>query len=138
MELVDRIKTIMKMHNLNAASFADKIGVQRANMSHVLTGRNKPSLDFVERILVSFPKVNAAWLVTGKVNSNEEESALKESSRFQGNIDFKDESIKSQVKKDESNVLKTEIDSSNSKKIVKIITFYEDFTFDEYRPGNKS
>lgn len=136
MELVDRIKTIMKMHNLNAASFADKIGVQRANMSHVLTGRNKPSLDFVERILVSFPKVNAAWLVTGRVNSNEEESAQKETNRNQENIDLKDETIKVNIEKAENTIKKHEEDSSNSRKIVKIITFYEDFTFDEYRPGN--
>lgn len=133
MEMIDRIKTIMKMHNLNAASFADRIGVQRANMSHVLTGRNKPSLDFVERILLNFPKVNAAWLVTGSINKNEEELLVKES--IQNNTEIKKEEQVNQNIQQKSEVLRVDDVSKDFKKIVKIITFYDDFTFDEYRPS---
>lgn len=66
MTLIERIQTIIHTHKLSPASFADKIGVQRSSVSHVLNGRNKPSLDFIEKILVHFPKVDATWLIAGK------------------------------------------------------------------------
>jgi transcriptional regulator with XRE-family HTH domain len=49
--------------------FADRIGVQRSSVSHVLSGRNKPSLDFLEKLLNVFPDIDAAWLITGRVSS---------------------------------------------------------------------
>ena len=73
MSIQNRLHIVLKMHNLTASSFADKIGVQRSNVSHVLGGRNKPSLDFLEKILLTFPRVNANWLVTGKMNGTEQE-----------------------------------------------------------------
>jgi transcriptional regulator with XRE-family HTH domain len=133
MELTDRIRVIMKTNNMNAATFADKIGVQRANMSHVLTGRNKPSLDFIERILISFPKVNALWLITGKVGQEEVYKA-------QG--DFLDEGIEmtSTLKVESNHDKKNDLNpkaNAQAAKIVKIITFYDDSTFDEYHPTSK-
>lgn len=133
MELTDRIRTIMKMNNMNAAAFADRIGVQRANMSHVLTGRNKPSLDFIERILINFPKVNAQWLITGKVG--QEEIQKSQVSLSTERID-----VITEVKSDSSPTNEAEQKSpskTKARKIVKIITFYEDFTFDEYQPSSK-
>jgi transcriptional regulator with XRE-family HTH domain len=63
MEIKDRLRMIMESHKLNAGSFAGKIGVQRSNVSHVLSGRNKPSFDFVEKLLLAFPRVSAEWLL---------------------------------------------------------------------------
>lgn len=125
MDTLERIKMIMKMNQLNAASFADKIGVQRSNVSHVLTGRNKPSLDFIEKILIHFPKVNASWLISGQIQQTDLVSSPKETA------------TEGMVKKIEVEEEVTNVKSvPQSKKIVKIITFYEDFTFDEYRPNN--
>lgn len=67
-EFAERLKTIMKYHTLNASSFADKIGVQRSAISHILTGRNKPSLDFVLKIIGEFKEVDLYWLLMGKGN----------------------------------------------------------------------
>lgn len=78
MDIVDRIKIVMKSQQLNAAGFADEIGVQRANVSHVLTGRNKPSLDFIERILLQYPRVNAAWLISGKIQDEKQTDTLSD------------------------------------------------------------
>ena len=62
----DRIKKIMEDHGLSASKFADKIGVPRSGLSHVLSGRNKPSLDYVLKILNAFPDIDPYWLIKGK------------------------------------------------------------------------
>lgn len=66
MNLVDRIKKLMDTHELSAAAFSDRIGVQRSSISHILSERNKPSLDFVLKILNAFPTVSSDWLLMGQ------------------------------------------------------------------------
>lgn len=66
MELNDRIEELLKHQRLTSSQFADNIGVQRSSMSHILSGRNKPSLDFVQKILEHFKFVNSDWLLFGK------------------------------------------------------------------------
>lgn len=56
----------MEYYDLSAASFADKIDVGRSSISHLLSGRNKPSLDFVMKIINAFPEVELYWLLNGK------------------------------------------------------------------------
>lgn len=63
--MVTRILQILKEENLTASQFADIIDVQRSSMSHILSGRNNPSLDFVHKILKAFPNVNTDWLMFG-------------------------------------------------------------------------
>jgi transcriptional regulator with XRE-family HTH domain len=60
-----RLSSLIKALGLSAAQFADEIGVQRSSISHVISGRNKPSMDFIEKILQRFPRVNADWLIMG-------------------------------------------------------------------------
>lgn len=62
----DRIKKIMDNNNLSSAQFADKIGVTRSSLSHVLSGRNNASLDYVLKIIQTFPQINSSWLLTGE------------------------------------------------------------------------
>jgi len=61
----ERIKEFMMKKSLTAADFADKIGVQRSNISHILSGRNYPSAQFMEKIMKAFPDLSAEWLITG-------------------------------------------------------------------------
>lgn len=63
--MISRIQLIMKSRNISAAQFADEIGVQRSSVSHILTGRNNPSLDIILKILQRFPEVNSDWILTG-------------------------------------------------------------------------
>lgn len=62
----ERILKIMSNYGLNAGQFAEKLGVQPSSISHILSGRNKPSLDFVTKLLNSFPQIDYMWLVMGK------------------------------------------------------------------------
>ena len=64
-EFAKRLNIIMDFYNLSAALLADKIEVQRSSISHLLSGRNKPSLDFVLKILKAFPEVELYWLLNG-------------------------------------------------------------------------
>jgi DNA-binding XRE family transcriptional regulator len=67
-EFTNRLNQIMEYYDLSAASFADKIDVGRSSISHLLSGRNKPSLDFVMKIITAFPEVELYWLLNGKGN----------------------------------------------------------------------
>lgn len=130
MDILDRVKMIMKMNQMNAAAFADRIGVRRSNVSHVLTGRNKPSLDFIEKILIQFPKVNASWLISGNIQE-ETEGIYAAPESFP--VTNGDNTVRNKI----INVnLEENTNVSSGKKVVKIITFYEDFTFDEFRPNH--
>ena len=64
--LIERLQLLMKENELTASSFADKIGVQRSSISHILSGRNKPSLDFIAKIEANFNEVSFHWLLTGE------------------------------------------------------------------------
>lgn len=61
----DRIKKLMDYMGITASELADSIGVQRSNVTHVLKGRNKPSFQFIEKLLQIYPNVNAKWLLLG-------------------------------------------------------------------------
>ncbi|CAH0335766.1 hypothetical protein FVB9288_01422 [Flavobacterium sp. CECT 9288] len=65
-DFIKRLEIILDYYGLNASSFADKIGVQRSSLSHLLSGRNKPSLDFILKILDVFPEVDLYWILNGK------------------------------------------------------------------------
>ncbi|MDO7171344.1 helix-turn-helix domain-containing protein [Mariniflexile sp. AS56] len=61
-----RLQKVIDYYGESASSFAEKIGVQRSSISHILSGRNKPSLEFVLKILSAFPEVELYWLLNGK------------------------------------------------------------------------
>ena len=63
---IKRLEKIMDYYQLSAAAFADNIGVQRSSISHLLSGRNKPSLEFVMKVVKRYPTVNLYWLLNGK------------------------------------------------------------------------
>lgn len=61
-----RLQKIMDEYDLNATNFADQIDVGRSSISHILSGRNKPSLEFVMKVVETFPEVELYWLLNGK------------------------------------------------------------------------
>ncbi len=127
MLIQDRVRLIMQTNNETSSSFADKIGIKRSNLSHVISGRNKPSLDFLEKIINHYPNVNASWLVTGKTRSGD----------FEGN----DTNVKSFNKevgpvKDDSRVNR-EIQEFTENEIEKVIVFYRNGKIKEYNYSNQ-
>jgi len=64
--MIERLLELMRMKNLTSSQLADAIGVQRSGISHFVSGRNKPSLEFILKILNYFPDVNPDWILFGK------------------------------------------------------------------------
>ena len=61
----ERLKNWMGIEGLKSSALADSIGVNRATISHILSGRNKPSIDFLEKLLNVYPNINTNWLISG-------------------------------------------------------------------------
>lgn len=64
--MVDRINLILKAKNLTSRQFAEEIGIQPSGMSHILSGRNRPSLDFVMKVVSRYPEIDIKWLTLGE------------------------------------------------------------------------
>lgn len=130
----DRIREFMDQRKLSPSELADIIGVQRSNVSHVLSGRNNPGSAFIEKLLHSFPELNARWLILGAGQMISGEESHKPP---QVNNDLFTSPAKQEVPEitrkplNEPAYAKSAVDS----KIERIIIFYSDKTFTEYRPG---
>ncbi|MBF4467418.1 helix-turn-helix transcriptional regulator [Flavobacterium sp. LC2016-12] len=153
-DFVKRLEIILDYYGLNASTFADKIGVQRSSMSHLLSGRNKPSLDFVMKILDVFPDVDLYWILNGKgsfpkvedqtLNSNNEVATeivkpltpISSSEDFVGGDLFSEINYNEEVKTETRNAV--EVKSSNfiseEDEVEKIVFFYKNGTFKVYIP----
>jgi len=62
----ERINQILKFYHLTATEFAEKLGVQKSSLSHLLSGRNKPSFQFMNKLAKAYPDINLEWFVTGE------------------------------------------------------------------------
>ncbi len=112
----DRLKKVMAFHHLTASVFADKIAVQRSSISHILSGRNKPSLDFILKVTSTFEDVDIYWLLNGK-GSFPKVAASKQNTPPTPSI---------------LNTAQPNTSNSSGKKIQRIVVFYSDGTFEEY------
>lgn len=124
-DFVKRLQKVIEYYGESASSFAEKVGVQRSSISHILSGRNKPSLDFVLKILQSYPEVELYWLLNGKgVFPNESAPISAQTSLPMIERESRPkESPKPPLPFNEK---------SNSKDIERIVIFYTDGTFKEY------
>jgi transcriptional regulator with XRE-family HTH domain len=80
--MTERFKTLLEKLGITSSEFADRIGVQRSSISHILSGRNKPSIDFLEKLINAFPDTDVTWLITGKaatIKSAEKEKSEPDS-----------------------------------------------------------
>ena len=115
-EILDRIQEVMKNNELSSSQFAERLGVQRSGISHILSGRNKPSLEFITKIHFKFDSVSIQWLLFGE-ETQKNNSDLLEINNNHNNIKF---------------------DSKFSeKKTEKIIILYDDKSFIEFYPKKK-
>ncbi|MNK68590.1 Bacteriophage CI repressor helix-turn-helix domain protein [compost metagenome] len=146
-DFVKRLESVLDYYGLNASAFADKIGAQRSSMSHLLSGRNKPSLDFVMKILEVFPDVDLYWILIGKgtfpKNNNEEVIEIQKSpspilpNQNIGNDLFSTMQINTEKEKidpKEVSVLKNTNFNLEDDEIEKIVLFYKNGTFKAYSP----
>lgn len=108
----------MDYYSESASSFAEKIGVQRSSISHILSGRNKPSLDFILKILSAYPEVDLYWLFNGK---GEFPSKIKTDTTKQENI---------APALNYDNILSK---TDKAKAIERIVIFYSDGSFENFK-----
>ena len=146
----DRIRLIMEKENLTPAKFADSLDINRAVISHILNGRNNPSLDVVTKILEVMDYINPEWLISGIGNiyksGSEAESRQKEQDLFNQeheNHDQRADKIKQSQGfefKDAPNETQASdnklvaVDKKCDKKITQIIIYYNDNTFEKFTP----
>jgi len=134
-EVINRLERIMANHNLSAASFATKIGVQRSAISHILSGRNKPSLDFLMKVYESFDEVALEWLILGTTTSLPRE--VQDLNLFKSET-INPELLSTPKTKSETfteSIINNPTITPKSEIILKeIIHFYEDGTFERFKP----
>jgi transcriptional regulator with XRE-family HTH domain len=115
-EFSNRLQKVIDFYGESASSFAEKIGVQRSSISHILSGRNKPSLDFVMKILSHYTEVELYWLINGKGNFPSETKM--------------DQKIENFSKADD--VSKINVSPVSEKGIDRIVIFYTDGSFQNF------
>ena len=134
---------LMDQFGLTATRFADEIGVQRSSISHILSERNRPSYDFILKIINRYPEINSDWLLTGKgemLKSNIRNNQTLEKNLFNQNeitIPLKSE-VGGYASDDHDNPIQEyknkERKVTNVNFVEKIIVLYNDKTFLEYDP----
>lgn len=135
-----RIHRLINTENLTPTKFADIIGVQRSAISHILSGRNKPSFDLIQKILTKFPRVNAEWLMMGR---GEMYKMVVQQRLF--DVDPKPvsaENLKNDIEIPINHLITPETTPAkepenliNDKSIERIIIFFNDKSFKEYSPS---
>jgi len=132
-----RLQQFLQAENMSPSRFADQIGIQRSGVSHILSGRNKPGFDFIEKMLLAYPSLNAEWLITGKGKMYKEAKAasLFSPEELPESAPESDQNEDISYKNDSSGEY-YERSSEVSHKLVNVLLFYSDNTFTEYSPGD--
>lgn len=147
----ERIEKIMLDENLNASQFANEIGIKSPTISHILNGRNNPSLDVLKRILERYTNINSDWLILGVGPMYRHKNDSRELNLFFDEAVTGIESVsypEKPIEKRENEILvkqsqikaqaelkaetKQQIDKMTPKSIKKIIVYFDDNTFEEY------
>ena len=158
----DRIKQIMEKERMTPSAFADKLQLGRAIISHILTGRNNPSLDVVTRILSKITYINPEWLLTGvgdmyKATDNNTTAIhapnnppldtngdlFDQITKSTPNNDVKPEYSKETEVEQPNNIINAPINQTivslknAERKISKIIIYYSDNTFETFNTDSR-
>lgn len=145
----DRIIKFLEIEQISAAKFADDIGVQRSSISHILSGRNNPSFEFIQKMLTKYKKLNAEWLIMGTGNifktvvqgnlfddiviSPLSESKKTDEPAIEEQI-IEPKEVSNDVKNAEVALDSAIHDKLTDKKIEKIVILYSDKSFSSYTP----
>lgn len=161
----ERLIQLLDLEQLTPSKFADIIGVQRSSVSHVISERNKPSFDFIQKTLKAFPGLNAEWLILGEGSMYEQMGRGASGNLFEAPIepvqaqipDDIQEVPQETIQKDDSEVAfqehsdkqitdqsrvpsEAETDEKvpeqgTDRKIVQVMVFYDDDTFRSFGPS---
>jgi plasmid maintenance system antidote protein VapI len=126
-----RLKEIFEYYDISAAAFAEKLQIPRSSISHIISGRNKPSLDFVLKVVENFPEVELYWLLNGKGNFPKTENTDSAPTLF-SSAQKKNKTIKNDIPEivdDETKFVQTQ---NKNSEIERIVIFYKDGSFKNY------
>lgn len=127
-----RLQMVMDHYHLNGSSFAESIGVQRSAISHILSGRNKPSLEFVMKILDAYPDIELYWLLNGKGNSPFRETQPGAGGNLFNAPEASESNKEPQPEQKEETALPLpEAVNTQKKQVTRVLIFYDDNTFEE-------
>jgi|SRR5690554_3254064 transcriptional regulator with XRE-family HTH domain len=120
-EFISRIQKIMDYYGMTASAFAERIQFNKSGISHLLSGRNKPSLEFIMKVLDAFPEVSLYWLLNGKGHFPKEENPITPESP-------------SSTPSTTSPLPENKIVVSSNEEIERIVIFYKNGQFKNYFP----
>jgi len=139
--MTDRLTQFLATEQLTPTRFADLIGVQRAGISHILSGRNKPGYSFFKKFIERFPSVNIEWLITGRGKMYKEMNTPQlfpvqpiEPTPIEEPELFSETSEKKEIQAENPPKIPTESILNPSKTVEKVVVFYTDKTFSAYLP----
>ncbi|MBK5214143.1 MAG: helix-turn-helix transcriptional regulator [Flavobacteriaceae bacterium] len=141
LDFVKRLEKILEYYNLTATAFAEELDFNRSTISHLLSGRNKPSLEFMMKLLQKFPEVEMNWLLLGKgtfPSSSENRvdavaSKQKPVTTEGKSLDLFSEAEPAGRQENNTEGKKTLQISKNSRDIERIVIFYSDGSFNIYQ-----
>lgn len=107
----NRIQKIIDKQGISLNAFAQEIGVNRSTVSHILTGRNKPSVEVLQKILKRFPELSTDWLLLGNGGMYAKKESSEASSPSQKSVQVVNKTVE------------------------KVVVFYTNNTFQEYNPS---
>ncbi|ASB50651.1 helix-turn-helix domain-containing protein [Alkalitalea saponilacus] len=146
----ERLQILLKKENLSPVKFSEIVGVQRSAVSHILSGRNNPSLEVIQKILKNFPHISSDWLITGNgeiYRADQEVKVKPPSNKPTGLFDtIKEEPGITYVtnagsaekdeneKPDNQSQKKENLSVETNQNVERIVVFYANGTFKEYKP----
>ncbi|WP_333809809.1 helix-turn-helix domain-containing protein [Flavobacterium sp.] len=148
-DFIKRLEIILEYYNLSASAFADKINVQRSSLSHLLSGRNKPSLDFIIKVIEVFPEVDLYWILNGKGNFPKSETtsptlsesenevippSIESNTNLTPDLFSSVEKTTSIISSERKNSDMLQNDNVDSEEIERIVIFFKNGTFKNYKP----
>jgi len=133
-----RLKHYIEEKDLSAIEFSEQVGIQRSSLSHLYSGRNKPSIDLLLKIKKQFPDINLEWLITGEKSHNDLEidnnsspdssKALKKDVTYVNNPNvLTDNQLINLIDN------KSGSQSSKNRESIKVLVFYNDGSYEEFK-----
>ncbi len=136
----DRIVKILEDEGINPSTFADEIGVQRSSISHILSNRNKPSLDIITKILSRYRNIDSEWLIMGRGTPYKSDKNInKEEVNTPPDQSITDISTATTLPFGNmpSEDLPSETTIKKHKTVEKIVIFYSDNSYEEFYASKK-
>ena len=134
--MINRINLIMRAKNITAKQFAEEIGIQPSGMSHILGGRNNPSLEFAMKVLRRYPEIDANWLLLGRGAMYGGDAMPQQPVEERQPAEALDVEVPETMPADPVPIWDDGLSQppTDGRRVVRMLLMYSDSTFSEYLP----